>query len=328
MAETDAVLEVSNLKKYFPVTKGIILRRTVGQVQAVDDVSFTIRRGETFALAGESGCGKTTTSRVLLLLEEATSGQVLFRGQDILHAKPELVKEYRRSVQAVFQDPYSSLEPRMRVRDIITEPLRATSTLTKDQMRTRVGEVLTQVGLNPDTATRFPHEFSGGQRQRIALARCLASSPDLILLDEPVSGLDVSIRAQILNLLKDLQDQLGVAYLLVAHDLATVRHMCTGIAIMYLGRLVETGSGEAVFGDPIHPYTKALLSAALPSHPRIQRTEIELPGEVPSPLNPPKGCRFHPRCPIAVMPLCGTEVPQLDDFGGGHLAACHLAKKP
>ncbi|MBI2864498.1 MAG: ATP-binding cassette domain-containing protein [Chloroflexi bacterium] len=326
MAETDAVLEVSNLKKYFPVTKGIILRKTVGQVQAVDDVTFTVRRGQTFALAGESGCGKTTTSRVLLRLEDATAGEVLFRGKDILNADKDLVKEYRRSVQAVFQDPYSSLEPRMRVGSIISEPLMATGALPKKEIRVRVEEVLAQVGLSPDAANRFPHEFSGGQRQRIALARSLASSPDLILLDEPVSALDVSIRAQILNLLKDLQDQLGVAYLLVAHDLATVRHMCHSIAVMYLGRLVETGSGEEVFGNPLHPYTKALLSAALPSHPRIQRAEIELPGEVPSPLNPPKGCRFHPRCPVAVMPQCAESLPELENHGGSHAVACHLAR--
>lgn len=326
MAETETVLQVTNLKKYFPVTKGIVLKKTVGHVQAVDDVTFSIGRGETFALAGESGCGKTTTSRVILLLEDATDGQVSYCGKDILKADKVLLKDYRRSVQAVFQDPFSSLEPRMRVGSIVAEPLRATSSMSKQEIDARVREVLAQVGLSSDAKTRYPHEFSGGQRQRIALARSLASSPDLILLDEPVSGLDVSIRATMLNLLKDLQDQLGVAYLLVAHDLATVRHMCHRIAIMYLGKLVETGLGEQVFGNPLHPYTKALLSAALPSHPRVQRAEIELPGEVPSPLNPPSGCRFHPRCPVAVLPMCSSAEPPLEDLDSGHCVACYLAR--
>jgi oligopeptide/dipeptide ABC transporter ATP-binding protein len=319
----DPLLEVRGLEKHFPIRRGVIVSRTVGSVKAVDGVSFTVDRGETFALVGESGCGKTTTSRVILRLEPPTGGTVLMAGQDINRLRGQALRSYRASVQAVFQDPMSSLNPRKRVRSIIGEPLIVNRALSRRQLATRVAELVEQVGLPPKSADLFPHEFSGGQRQRIAIARALALNPRLVVLDEPVSALDVSIRAQIMNLLKDLQSQLGLAYLLIAHDLATVRYVATTVGVMYLGRLVEVAPSEELFTHPRHPYTQALFSAALPSHPDIKREEVILSGEVPSPLSVPTGCRFHPRCPV-VLPRCSAEDPAVREVDPGHGVACHL----
>lgn len=329
MGDNPVLLEVDNLKKHFPVTEGIILMKTIGQVKAVDGISFTIKDGETLGLVGESGCGKTTTSKTILRLENPTEGSVKLYGKDVHTLKGQDVKDYRSTVQAVFQDPWSSLSPRMRTRDIIAEALVVNRRVSKKETDERVDELLNQVGLHPAQASLFPHEFSGGQRQRIAVASGLASYPKLILLDEPVSALDVSIRAQIMNLLKDLQEQTNVAFLLVAHNLATVRYMAHQTAVMYLGKIVEYGNTEELYENPLHPYTKALFSAALPSHPDIVREEIILPGEVPSPINPPSGCSFHPRCPAALadpelMKRCQGEIPLLVEVAPGHKSACHL----
>jgi oligopeptide/dipeptide ABC transporter ATP-binding protein len=315
------VLEATELSKHFPAKKGIF-GGDRGTVRAVDDISFTIERGQTLGIVGESGCGKTTTAKLVLGLEVPTGGTMRFDGRDIQGLDAAGRRSYRKSVQAVFQDPYASLNPRMRISSIISEPLTTHETLTSAQVRKRVLELLDVVGLPARAADLFPHEFSGGQRQRIAIARALALNPRLIVLDEPVSALDVSIRAQILNLLRDLQAQLGLSYLFIAHDLAAVAHMSHMIAVMYLGRIVETGEAHALARAPKHPYTEALFSAALPSHPDERREEIILPGEVPSPLNPPSGCRFHPRCPRA-MPRCGEQVPQLRDLGD-RIVSCHL----
>jgi oligopeptide transport system ATP-binding protein len=301
----------------------VLLSRVVGWVKAVDGVSFTVGRGETFALVGESGCGKTTTAKVILLLERSTAGTVLIKGQEIERLRGRELRRYRASVQAVFQDPMSSLNPRKRVRAIVGEPLIVNRALPRRAVAARVAELLEQVGLPPRSADLFPHEFSGGQRQRIAIARALALNPTLVVLDEPVSALDVSIRAQIMNLLKDLQAELGLTYLLIAHDLATVRYIATTVGVMYLGRLVEVAPAEDLFITPRHPYTQALLSAALPSHPDVKREEVILPGEVPSPLSIPAGCRFHPRCPAA-LPVCSHVDPAEREVGPGHRTACHL----
>jgi oligopeptide transport system ATP-binding protein len=317
------LLEAKDLTKYFPVTKGLIFSKQIGAVKAVDGINFKIARGETFGLVGESGCGKTTTSRLVLLLEKITSGTVQFDGKNIEEMAGADLKHYRGSVQAVFQDPFSSLSPRMRVGNIIAEPIVVNNTLPSRETKERVAEALEVVGLGRDRAEHYPHEFSGGQRQRIAVARALALNPSLMILDEPVSALDVSIRAQIMNLLQDIQEQFGLTYLLIAHDLAVVKHMSTHIGVMYLGKLVEVADSEELYTNPLHPYTQALYSAALPSHPDLQRDEIILPGEVPSPLNPPPGCRFHPRCSHA-MAICSEDEPQLLDAGGGHEVACHL----
>jgi oligopeptide/dipeptide ABC transporter ATP-binding protein len=319
----EPVLEVRGLQKHFPVRRGVLLSRVVGWVKAVDGVSFTVGRGETFALVGESGCGKTTTARVILLLERPTAGMVLMKGQEIERLRGRELRRYRASVQAVFQDPMSSLNPRKRVRSIVGEPLIVNRALPRRAVAARVAELLEQVGLPPRSAELFPHEFSGGQRQRIAIARALALNPSLVVLDEPVSALDVSIRAQIMNLLKDLQAELGLTYFLIAHDLATVRYIATTVGVMYLGRLVEVAPAEELFTRPRHPYTQALLSAALPSHPDVKREEVILPGEVPSPLHVPAGCRFHPRCP-AVLPICSEHDPSEREVGAGHRVACHL----
>ena len=322
------LLRVEKVRKHFAFTKGILFARTLGYVKAVDDVSFDIRAGETLGLVGESGCGKTTTSRMILNLEEPTEGRILLEDEPIQGLQGEALRAYRAKVQAVFQDPWSSLNPRMKVGRTIAESLIVNA--SRDRRRGdqasidgRVRELLLQVGLRPEQAEQYPHEFSGGQRQRVALAAALASQPKLIVLDEPVSALDVSIRAQMMNLLKDIQAQDNVAYLLVAHDLATVRHMADHTVVMYLGKIVEQASTESLFADVRHPYTRALFSAVLVAWPGRQDEEIELRGEVPSPLNPPSGCHFHPRCPWA-MPRCSQQEPALREVSPGHSVACHL----
>jgi oligopeptide/dipeptide ABC transporter ATP-binding protein len=319
------LIEARHLSKHFPVKRGLF-SKTIGHVSAVDDVSFSIPPGTTLGVVGESGCGKTTTAKLVLRLEDPTGGELLFEGRDLQTLDHEALRAYRRSVQAVFQDPFASLNPRMRVGTIIAEPLVTNEQRTGAEVQERVGHLLDVVGLPQRSAALFPHEFSGGQRQRIAIARALALSPKLLVLDEPVSALDVSIRAQILNLLRDLQTKLGLSYLFIAHDLAAVGHMSATIAVMYLGKVVEIGEANAIAKDPKHPYTQALFSAALPAHPDDRRDEIVLAGEVPSPLDPPGGCRFHPRCPSA-MPQCSTEVPRLQMVGGREVA-CHLYPSP
>ena len=317
------VLEARDLKKHFPVTKGLLISKVTGWIKAVDGVSFEVRVGETLGLVGESGCGKSTTAKMLLMLEEPTDGTILFEGQNVQETTKAQRKEYRSSVQAVFQDPWSSLNPRMRVRDLVAEPMVINWNVSRDEVMERVLKLLNDVGLNEHHSNLFPHEFSGGQRQRLAIARALALNPKVIVLDEPVSALDVSIRAQIMNLLKDLQNEYNVSYLLIAHDLATVRYMCTWVAVMYLGQIVELAPVKELFENPLHPYTKALMSAALPSHPDTVQEEIILMGEVPSPLNPPPGCYFHPRCPFA-MDRCSVDVTEAKEFTPNHWVSCHL----
>ncbi|MBI3328855.1 MAG: ATP-binding cassette domain-containing protein [Nitrospinae bacterium] len=317
------ILEGVGLKKYFPVLSGLMLGKVRGWIKAVDGVSMQVAEGETLGIVGESGSGKTTLAKLFLLLERPTAGSLRFDGKEIRSFENQDFARYRRSVQAVFQDPYSSLNPRMRVGDIVAEPLPREDGISRVEGRERVAEVLELVGLRRESAALYPHEFSGGQRQRIAIARALVTYPKLIILDEPVSALDVSIRAQILNLLKRLQEQLGLAYVMIAHDLAAARYLSTRLAVMYAGKLVEAGECDAVYAEPLHPYTQALLSAALPLHPSVQRQRIILPGEVPNPQNPPSGCRFHPRCPKA-MPQCQTSEPEWKEVRGGHSTACHL----
>ncbi len=320
---SDILLEIRDLKKHFPVTKGLLFQETIGLVKAVDGVSYAIGVGETLGLVGESGCGKTTTMKMILMLERPTAGAIIFRGKDIQELGGKGLQAYRKGVQAVFQDPYSSLNPRMRVGDIIAEPLVVNESLPKATVRERVQELLSLVGLRPISSDLFPHEFSGGQRQRIAIARALSLNPSLIILDEPVSALDVSIRAQIMNLLQDLQEQFGVGYMLIAHDLAAVLHLSTNVAVMYLGKIVEQATSEQLRVEPLHPYSKGLFAAALPAHPDEPREEILITGEIPSPLNPPSGCHFHPRCPF-VKPICSEVEPQLLQVTTGHQVACHL----
>jgi oligopeptide/dipeptide ABC transporter ATP-binding protein len=317
------LLDVQGLKKYFPVNTGLFPGRQAAYVKAVDGVDFAVYPGETLGLIGESGCGKTTTAKLVLLQEKPTAGTITFNSSDLTTLRGPALLDYRRQVQVVFQDPYSSLSPRMRVGDIIAEPLEIHTDLSRQAISQRVGEVLALVGLQPEQARLFPHEFSGGQRQRIAIARALVTDTRLIVLDEPVSALDVSIRAQIINQLEHLQQTLEVSYLFIGHDLATVAHISHRIAVMYLGQIVELANSQELCAQPLHPYTKALFAAALPAHPDDKREDIVLAGEVPSALNPPSGCRFHPRCPYA-MPRCAQEEPVRQEVSAQHVVACHL----
>jgi len=323
------LLEVRGLKKYFPVRRGVF-RRIVGWVKAVDDVDFFIQEGETLGLVGESGCGKTTTGRTILRLIEPTAGEILFRSKrlgrvvDIAKMKQREMKPLRREMQIIFQDPYSSLNPRMTVGDIVGEPLVVHRVARGKEKERKVVELLQAVGLKPEHMRRYPHEFSGGQRQRIGIARALALDPQLIVCDEPVSALDVSIQAQVLNLLEDLQDEFHLTYLFIAHDLSVVKHISDRVAVMYLGKIVELAETEELFTHPMHPYTEALLSAVPVPDPDYKKERILLQGDVPSPINPPPGCYFHPRCSYA-KEICSKEAPKFVDMGGDHYVACHFA---
>lgn len=320
----DILLEVKNLKMHFPVTSGLIFARTVAHIRAVDDVSFFVRRGETLGLVGESGCGKTTTGRCILQLYKPTAGQIVFEGQELTMLPTRQMRAMRRQMQVIFQDPYSSLNPRMTAGNIIGEPLIVHGLVkNRNQYKERVGELLQNVGLNPYMSDRFPHEFSGGQRQRIGVARALSVDPKFIVADEPVSALDVSIQAQIINLMEDLQERFSLTYLFIAHDLSVVRHISDRVAVMYLGHLVEIAERNEIYRNPLHPYTRALLSAVPIPDPVIdaQRERILLAGEVPSPLNPPSGCVFHPRCPMAAE-QCSQILPELREVQTAHWVAC------
>ena len=318
----EPLLEVRGLKKHFPVGRSLF-GRAQAWVKAVDGISFTIKTGQTLGLVGESGCGKTTTSKLVLAAEAPTAGTIEFEGRNIGALDGKALMDYRCQVQVVFQDPYSSLSPRMRVADIIAEPIETHERVGRQELRGRVEELLALVGLRPDMARLFPHEFSGGQRQRLAIARALSTHARLIVLDEPVSALDVSIRAHIIGLLEKIQARFAVSYLFIAHDLAAVSHLSQQTAVMYLGKLVEVADSLELTASPLHPYTKALFAASLPSHPDEQREEIVLSGEVPSALDPPRGCHFHPRCPF-VMARCSEQEPELVELSPGHRVACHL----
>src|SRR4051812_41561408 len=323
----DELLVVDNVRKYFPITRGIIFQKAIAQVQAVDGVSFSLRKGETLGIVGESGCGKSTLARCIVRLLDTTEGRIMFDGRDITGLSRVAMRPIRREMTMIFQDPYASLNPRKRVGFIIGEPLEIHKLGTPAEVKTRVQELLEVVGLNPEHYNRFPHEFSGGQRQRIGVARALAVNPKLIVCDEPVSALDVSVQAQILNLLKDLQDDFGLTYIFIAHDLNVVRHISDRVMVMYLGKSVEVATRDVLYKEPKHPYTGALLSAVPIANPNIgrQREAIVLEGDVPSPVNPPSGCSFHPRCPRFVEGHCDVEDPPLYSFGNGHVAACHYA---
>ncbi|HVB65317.1 MAG TPA: dipeptide ABC transporter ATP-binding protein [Nitrolancea sp.] len=321
----DVLLDVEDLYMHFPLTQGILFQRKVGAVQAVDGVSFQVTKGETLGLVGESGCGKSTAGRAILQLYKPTGGSVTFQGKDLTKLDGGDMRKMRRHLQMIFQDPYASLNPRMTVGSIISEPMQIHNLVPKKQRNERVQELLQTVGLNPYFANRYPHEFSGGQRQRIGVARALAANPAFIVADEPVSALDVSIQAQIINLLEELQEQFGLTYLFIAHDLSVVRHISDRVAVMYLGKFMELADRNSIYDDPLHPYTKALLSAVPVPDPIIEkkRERIILTGDVPSPINPPSGCHFHTRCPYA-MDVCKKIEPRFVDQGGGHFVACHL----
>ena len=323
----EPLLSIHDLKKYFPVKRGI-LGRVVANVKAVDGVSFDVARGETLGLVGESGSGKTTVGRCILRLIEPTDGEVDFENTNVLSLDSGDMRRMRRNMQIVFQDPYASLNPRMTVGTIIAEPLIIHGGMNAAERAERVAQLLEKVGLDPDYRKRYPHEFSGGQRQRIGVARALATNPKFLVLDEPVSALDVSVQAQVVNLLQDLQDELGLTYLFIAHDLSVVEHISTRVAVMYLGKIMELTDRAALYEDPLHPYTKALLSAVPVPDPKVKKSRILLKGDIPTPLNPPSGCVFHTRCPIAQFPICSAEVPPLVEHKPGHFAACHFAGAP
>jgi peptide/nickel transport system ATP-binding protein len=324
-----ALVELEHLKMYFPIKSGVVLDRHIGDIKAVDDVTFEVRRGETLGLVGESGCGKSTVGRVILRLYKPTAGRIAFDGQDITHLGESDLRELRRRMQIIFQDPYASLNPRHSIGRMLAEPLRVHGLATGRQGRARVRELLQIVGLPQDAATRYPHEFSGGQRQRIGIARALSVNPDFIVCDEPVSALDVSIQAQIINLLETLQDEFDLTYLFIAHDLAVVRHISDRIAVMYLGTIVEVSPADELYDNPLHPYTISLLSAVPIPDPEVEerRETILLAGDLPSPANPPPACRFHTRCPYVQPTRCRDEVPPLRELGPGHTVACHWAEQ-
>jgi len=323
LADDEKLLEIKNLKKYFPVKEGVF-RRTVAHVKAVDDITFHIKKGETLGLVGESGCGKSTAGRTILRLLEATAGEIWFEGKNLVDLDKKDLREMRKEMQIIFQDPYASLNPRMTVADIVGEPIDIHNLASsKKERNEKVAEILDTVGLGPEYMKRYPHEFSGGQRQRIGVARALAVDPSLIIADEPVSALDVSIQAQVINLMQDLQKDFDLTYLFIAHDLSVVKHISDRVAVMYLGKLVEVADKKELFDDPKHPYTQSLLSAIPVADPTYETERIILEGDVPSPVNPPSGCRFHPRCPYA-MDICSEVEPEFKDYGEEHFAACHL----
>jgi oligopeptide/dipeptide ABC transporter ATP-binding protein len=320
---SEALISAENLSKYFPVIKGVVRARQIGQIKAVDGVSFEVRRGETLGLVGESGCGKTTTGRLLLRLLEPSGGQVYYRGIELTGLSRREMDGYRRKLQIIFQDPYASLNPRITVGNAIGEPLIAHGLAGRKAARERVLHLLEVVGLAPFHYNRYPHEFSGGQRQRVGIARALVLEPEFIVADEPVSALDVSIQAQIINLLERIQAEFGLTFLCISHDLGVIRHISNRVLVMYLGKLVEMAEADELFSHPLHPYTQALLSAIPSTRPGVKKTRILLSGDVPTPLNPPTGCRFHTRCPSA-MPRCTLEEPIWKEVGSGHYTACHL----